>query len=392
MQLGGQYSSPLITGSVAVERGELFLQEFVRGAEVIDLNDPRFFDVVDTSLVAGPVADVAQNRFLQNLRVDVQLALESDFWIRSQGQTQGMDVEIGGDLAVSFNRPTRELRLSGSLQAIRGSYTQFGRLFDVEAGTIEFVGTPGIDPSLSIQARHRLRRAGAEPLNIIANVGGTLQNPRVTLSSDAQPPIPESDLISYLLFGRPSYALASGETSVVESAAASLVGAGLNLGVSQLGSTFSRNLGVDYFAVSQAQQVEGLGAFRDPSGLFAETEIEMGRYVGENVFISITLRPLTGLGPTRRTQLPGARVEWRFNQFWSIEGFLEDRLARLGGTGFGELDNDFARVFSDFRSFGSGGIEPAPAASKRGRNGPRGKARAPKGALTQDRRIRLCSY
>ncbi len=300
------------------------------------------------------MGDVSQNPFIQNLRVDVELALESDFWIRSQEQTQGMDVEIGGELGVTFDRPARELRLVGTLEPIRGSYAQFGRLFDVQSGTIEFVGTPGINPSLNIQAVHRLRRAEAEPLNVIANVGGTLLNPQVSLSSDAQPPIPESDLISYLLFGRPSYALASGETSVVESAAASLVGAGLNLGVSQLGSTFSRSLGVDYLSVSQAQQVGGLGVFRNPSGLFAETEVEMGRYVGENLFISLTLRPLTGLGPTRRTNLPGARVEWRFNQFWSIEGFLEDRFARLGSSGFGELDNDFARVFgiSLFREWG----------------------------------------
>ena len=352
LTLTGPYGAPQMSGAVTVERGELFLEEFVRGAEVIDLSDPRFFDVVDTTLVSvRPAGAVAQNAFLQNLRVGVELSLEQEFWIRSQQQAQGMDVEIGGDLAVTFDRPARELRLAGSLEAIRGSYTQFGRLFEVQDGAVEFVGTPGIDPSLSIQAVHRLRRDAAEPLNVIANVGGTLQNPEVTLSSDAQPPIPESDLISYLLFGRPSYALASGETSVVEGAAAGLLSTTLNLGVSQLGSTLGRSLGVDYLSVSQAQQ---LGAFRNPTGIFADTRVEMGRYVGQNVFFAVALRPLTGLGPVRRTQLPGARLEWSFREFWSTEGFIEDRLARLSGSGFGELDNDFARVFgvSLFRDWG----------------------------------------
>lgn len=353
VRLAGPFSQPRVTGSVQVEQGELFLEEFVRGAEVIDLSDPRFFDVVDTMIVSGPSADSRQNAFYQNLLVNVDLSMEQDFWIRSQGSAQGMDLELGGDLDVTFDRRSRELRLAGSLMPIRGSYTQFGRVFNVEAGTIEFVGTPGINPSLSIQAAHRLRRSAAEPLTVIANVGGTLQRPLVTLSSDSQPPIPESDLISYLLFGRPSYALASGETSVVESAAAGLGGAVLSVGVSQLGSTFSRSLGVDYFSVSQAQQVGGLRSFRDPSGLFADTEIEMGRYVGDNVFLSVVLRPLTGSNSTRRT-LPGARVEWRFEQYWSLRGFLEDRLTRPGGSGFGELDNNFARVFglSLFRDWG----------------------------------------
>jgi len=353
VRLAGPFSAPRVTGSVEVERGELFLEEFIRGAEVIDLSDPRFFDVVDTMIVSGPSADSSQNAFLQNLLVDVDLSLEQDFWIRSQGLAQGMDIEIGGDLDVTFDRRARELRLSGSLTPIRGSYTQFGRAFDVQAGTIEFVGTPGINPSLSIQAAHRLRRGGTEPLNVIANVGGTLQRPQVTLSSDSQSPIPESDLISYLLFGRPSYALASGETSVVESAAAGLGGAVLSVGVSQLGSTFSRSLGVDYLSVSQAQQVGSLRSFRDPSRLFADTEIEMGRYIGDNVFLSVVLRPLTGPDSSRRT-LPGTRVEWRFEQYWSLRGFLEDRLTRPGGSGFGELDNNFARVFglSLFRDWG----------------------------------------
>ena len=137
-----------------------------------------------------------------------------------------------------------------------------------------------------------------------------------------------------MLFGRPSYALASGEISVVEGAAAGLVRATLSLGVSQLGSTFSRSLGVDYFSVSSAQQSGGFGAFRTPTGIFADTQIEMGRYVDENVFLAVTLRPLAGSGSLRRTQLPGARLEWRFRELWSAEGFLQDRLARLGAASF----------------------------------------------------------
>ena len=53
LTLTGPYSAPQVGGAVSVERGELFLEEFARGAEVIDLSDPRFFDVVDTSLVSG---------------------------------------------------------------------------------------------------------------------------------------------------------------------------------------------------------------------------------------------------------------------------------------------------------------------------------------------------
>ena len=345
LALTGSFRDPRIGGVASFEQGELFLEEFAREAAAVDLSNPLLFDVVDTTVVAGGASgELARSPFLENLRVDVALALEQDFWIR-----QGMDIELEGELGLSFDRPRRELRLAGSLEAVRGTYTQFGRIFDVETGTLDFVGTPGIDPSLSIQAVHRFRREAGEPLNVLANVGGTLQAPEVTLSSDAQPPIPESDLISYMLFGRPSFALASGEISVVDGARE-----GLSSVLSQLGTTFSRSLGVDYLSVSQTRQAGNLATLGGPASLFADTQIEMGRYIGENVFLAVTLRPLTGAGAASRRHLPSARLEWRFREDWSTESFVEDRLPRQGRSTFGELDNDVRRVFgiSLFRDWG----------------------------------------
>ena len=124
--------------------------------------------------------------------------------------------------------------------------------------------------------------------------------------------------------------------------------------MNQLGTSFSRSLGVDYLSVSQARQAGSLSAFSDAAGLFTDTQIEMGRYIGANVFLAVTLRPQTSAGTTRRLQLPSARLEWRFREEWSAESFIEDRLARQGRATFGELDNDVRRVFgiSLFRDWG----------------------------------------
>ncbi|MEX0936168.1 MAG: hypothetical protein WD013_04620, partial [Gemmatimonadota bacterium] len=94
----------------------------------------------------------------------------------------------------------------------------------------------------------------------------------------------------------------------------------------------------------------------DLGGGFANTQIEMGRYLAPDVFFALILRPLTGLGATgRSTRLPGARLEYGFMDYWTLEGYLEDRLARQGGAGFGDLDRDVdGRVFgvSLFREWG----------------------------------------
>ena len=349
--LTGSFSGPRVGGTVRVEEGSIFLEELARTAEVIDLTDPAFFDVVDTTLVAvRPVVEAAQNPFVQNLRVDVDLEIQSDFWLRSRE----MDVEMGGELIVTFDRPARELLLLGSLQATRGSYTAFGRQFQVVEGSVEFVGTPGINPSLNIQAINRLRRDASEPLNIIAQVEGTLVAPQVTLTTDSQPPIAESDLLSYLIFGRPSYALASGETSVLQGAAGAGVSVGIGTLATQLGTVVARQFGVDYFSITQAQEGGGLQTASGLGGTFADTQIEVGQYVGQDLFLALILRPLTGLGARTQTQFPGARLEWRFTDTWTMEGFVEDRFAREGVSGFGELGIRLSKVvgLSVFREWG----------------------------------------
>jgi hypothetical protein len=351
VRLGGSYSAPFVEGSVLVEQGELFLEEFARTAEVIDLTDPAFFDVVDTSFVAGrPAVEAAQNPFIQNLRVDVEMALQNDFWLRSRE----INVEISGDLSVAFDRRDREIVLVGTLEPVRGTYATFGRQFQVEGGSVDFAGTPGINPALNINAVTRLRRQGGEPLAIFANVGGTLMNPRVRLSTDAQPPIAESDLISYLLFGRPSYALASAETTTLEGALGAGVSRVTGSLAAQLGTVVGRQIGFDYFNITQAEDMGGLGTAAGLSGTFAHTQIEVGQYLAPNLFLAVMLRPLGGLQAGSQAQLPGARLEWRFTDTWSMEGFVEDRFAREGASGFGELGMSLSKIFgvSLYREWG----------------------------------------
>jgi hypothetical protein len=47
-------------------------------------------------------------------------------------------------------------------------------------------------------------------------------------------------------------------------------------------------------------------------------------------------------------------MEWKFTDTWSMEGFVEDRFAREGTSGFGELGLRLSKVFglSIFREWG----------------------------------------
>jgi len=348
--LTGTFRQPVLEGAVEVSQGNLFLEEFERSAEVVDLSDPTFFDVVDTTTVAEvrPVLQASQNPFLQNLRMNVDVRVERNTWLRSQE----MNVEMRGELTINFDRSSEEFVLLGQLNAVRGTYSSFGRQFQVREGTVEFVGTPGLNPNLNIDAITRLRTSQGEPLTITANVSGTLAEPRVSLSSDAQPAIAQSDLVSYLLFGRPSYALGSGESAVLQGAAGQIVGAAGSLGLgalaNQLGSAVRETGLADYFAVTETPG----GAIGGTQNPWASTQVEAGWYLDQNLFFALLLRPLAGEGSgaaqAQQDRFVGARVEWQLGDVWTVEGFLEDQFSRQGLSGFGNIGLRLSRIFGFF--------------------------------------------
>src|SRR5688572_19244509 len=80
------------------------------------------------------------------------------------------------------------------------------REFQVEGGTITFYGASGLDPELNISALHTVKTANGEDLRIRVRLTGPIYpNPIVTLESAESFQLGQSDLVSYLLFGQPSF-------------------------------------------------------------------------------------------------------------------------------------------------------------------------------------------
>ena len=351
--LTGKYSRPLAEGELTVDEGTIFVDELQRAADIVDLSDPFLFEtglaVDTTTLISQPLFAGLRNPFFDNLRVDVDLSVPRNSWLRSIDS----DVEMSGDLLVRYDRRAGDFVLIGELEAVRGSHRVLGRTFELDGGSVLFLGRPGLNPDLNIEASSRIRRQNEPPLNVNALVEGTLVQPAVTLST-GEMGIAEEDLVSYLVFGQPSGANSQvgelGRRGVVSSAVQGTVTFVGGVLTNQFGSAVFGDF-LDYFSV---QQSGGQSFGRE---YFAQTQVEVGKYVGDDLFTVVVLRP-TDNSAQNQNAVAGVRVEWALTDDYNVEGFLEDRFLRSGslslGSTAGLIENDRIWGVIFFREWGYG--------------------------------------
>jgi hypothetical protein len=143
----------------------------------------------------------------------------------------------------------------------------------------------------------------------------------------------EEELVSYLVFGRPSYQLGSAENAVVAGVTGAASSLAMGFVANELGSALGREIGIfDYFTITAPQEVAQYGQSEALRSSIASTQVEFGSYLSENLFLAAIIRPLD-----TSNQFAGGRLEWRFRDGASLELFLEDRLARSPSATFGDL-------------------------------------------------------
>ena len=360
-QLQGRYSRPVVSGDVFIVRGEMNLDEIWRQYQVIQL-DTTLFRMLDTTQVL--YRPEPGNPFLENLQItNTTLTTQSGFRLRSQE----LNVEVGGTVSLAVDRQSDDFRLTGTLEVIEGSYRLLargvtgGRRFEIRDGTIEFVGTPGIDPNLDIEAAYRVRRAQGDPIDVIAQVTGTLQDPRVDLSSNSEIPMSDTELASYVLFGRAGAELTQAELDI---ASGGSLAVGLfrpvvsGVAASELQRVASSlGLPVDYVAFTLPEYgVSEYGAAWESGGgalgLFQDAQLEIGFDPAPNVSVIGSVRIPRTESNQSALRLFGARVEYRPWQTWTIEGYLEDQFARRPSFGPAEISDRKVLGLSLFREWG----------------------------------------
>ena len=331
--LTGSRDAPRVQGAVRIDRGRVYIRALAQ-RRALDLTDN--LDIIDTTRFGvNGLLPSAPRAIMQNLQLDnVRVSIGDDVWLRSPEA----NLKLGGGLrvtrALSRDGQVPRLALADSLTVDRGTYQlNLGIArpgFEVERGLVRFFGDPDLEPALDITALHTIREtrpnSNRQDVRIRVNIAGTIDRPSLALSSADNPPLPESDMLSYLVTGEPAYALLG--TPYAEQ--------GATLALRLAGSYLSSRLAGGRFDVVQVEPTalnpgDAANLRENGLGILASTRVGVGGQIARNTYFTFS----TGLcGLSSQTsgggdalslfaQGLGVKVERRFEGGLSVALGLE---------------------------------------------------------------------
>ncbi len=357
------------------------LRTMARNLRVID--DPRVAEAdvswtlhlrgpLDSLLLGGDVFIPNANVYIgQQRRQVLQLAedaAEDDAASRYAPRLTGLRLRLGNE--VRLRSPEANVQLTGEVAVVgtldapdvrgeifaeRGTYRLdlglLQRTFQVDSGRVRMNGPLSIPPSLDIQTSYTVRQAEREDVKIGARLTGTVEQPRLTLSSgDLGTAASETEIISYLLFGAPTFVLDGQSASAVRLATAALV--------PSLGGAAERALGARLPFLSELQVVTIAGdsprdfTLNSFEGLLNSFALTAGTQLGTDSYLRLS----TGVcrGENRAAQsLPawfGVAAEYHPRERLSAELSLTPGSAPCNRIGtFAQIYQVGLDLFRDWR-------------------------------------------
>jgi translocation and assembly module TamB len=198
--------------------------------------------------------------------VDLQVNLGDQLRVKGRG----IDTLLRGDIRLTT--PGGRLALNGSVRAEEGNYAAYGQKLTIDRGVITFAGPPE-NPRLDIEAT----RPNLD-VRVGVQISGSAQNPRVRLFSDSD--MSDTDRLSWLLLGRGSEGLGTGDTALLQSAALALL-AGEGEGVTD---QITKAIGIDEVSLRQTD------------GEVRETVVTLGKQLSRRWYVGYerSLQATTG--------------------------------------------------------------------------------------------------
>lgn len=256
LQLKGDFNSALLSGKVMAEEAFVVIPE--QSSAVVHSVEVTYLNQDETRL---PPTIYEPYVAIWPIFLDLDFEVKKPFSIKGTGLTS----KWHGSLNVKGTSYNPEL--FGEFKLIRGQYHYRGKVFEINEGQIAFSGNPSKKSSLYI--------IGSQDVgNILAEVilKGNLNAPALSFRSN--PPLPQREILSCILFGYGQKDLSSIEDSQ------------LNESIKDLSTSSSRDrdfltkirdtIGIDTLDLNYNKEKEG-----------NDVSIKVGKYISRGVLVSV---------------------------------------------------------------------------------------------------------
>ena len=321
VRLQGTTDRPRLSGDVTVVGGDFYADAAGSQADVADvaLTEADRQTLERRFGIRLAAADTAATDTYDALAIDsLSLRIGRNAWLRKSSNPE-MDIQFTGNLDVS-KRPFQDLDVFGTIEVVpeRSRLEQYGKVFEIEEGTLGFNGPPG-EPVLDITAAFepRTRATGDAAVRILLRVEGRPEDPTLTLSSE--PPMETSDIFCYIATNSPcgEFAQGGGGGSGGGSLGGSLAtGVALGQAASLVEGLVTSEVGLDVFRLQDR-----------PTGLF----LVVGQYLTPRLYVGVE-QPLTRNSQTENTtasQVPDVTLEYELQRWLLLRAQRRQTALRL---------------------------------------------------------------
>ena len=284
--MGGSLFESEVTGEVDILRADFYsgtsTDEEALKAVTLTQEDIRMLE--REFAIRLSERDTTTFSWYEALAMDLDVSLRRNTWLRSRSNPE-MAIQFTGDLDLTKAAYASQ-EVFGSIEVVpeRSHITEFGKRFEINRGTLTFNGSLS-DPLLNVEAQYDVpsRRTLDNAVQIFMDATGPLSDVDLVLRAD--PAMELTDIVAYILTGRP----ASDALQLGGAGSEALIGAGTGFAMSQGAGLLSN-------AVEQWIQESGLDLDViqiTPNSDATGATITAGKYVTRRIYTAVS-QPIGG--------------------------------------------------------------------------------------------------
>jgi translocation and assembly module TamB len=214
------------------------------------------------------------------LQTEIDAEISVVFGDKVRVTIEGLVGRLTGKVLLTGQDPSNIFG-KGTIKIVDGKFDSYGVRLDITRGNITLDGGPVDRASLDIMAVKTFNPGSFDQIRAGVTVTGLALEPLIKLYSE--PAMADSDILSYLLFGRPLRAGGSpDQTAILMKSAGVLFGSSRGAGIQE---QIQQHLGLDTLEVTEGPSSTYVSS-RTTNGAMERSLVTVGKYLSPRLYVS----------------------------------------------------------------------------------------------------------